>query len=91
MNLEPRQIDIITYILQNPEASSSSIHRALGESVSLITIKRDLTELTAQGFLERSGKGRAILYKINKNKQVVIPLKNMANKEIDFIGVPTHW
>lgn len=91
MNLEPRQINIITHILQNPGSSSSSIHKALEETVSLITVKRDLKELTEQDFIKRSGRSKSILYTINPKKQVFIPLKNMANKEIDFIGVPTHW
>lgn len=48
--------------------SSSQIHYALseiGEHVSLVTVKRELTRMTASGLLAASGKGRSRAHKIS--------------------------
>lgn len=46
--------------------SSSQIHQKLiHDQVSLVTVKRSLTELVNQGMLEKQGAGRSVVYRIS--------------------------
>ncbi len=68
IKLSLRQNKIIEILLKKKNLSSSMIHSEilkLGEEISLITIKRELTELVNNNFLEVSGLGRSTKYSIS--------------------------
>lgn len=59
---------ILGIFLEKGEMQSSKIHTELvylGEDISLVTVKRMLSEMVEQGLLVMSGAGRAVSYGIN--------------------------
>ena len=59
--------DRVLALFQRDEALSSSVvHTKLGESISLVTVKRILSELHRDGLLDRSGGGRSIEYRLTR-------------------------
>jgi Fic family protein len=59
---------ILKIFLQNQSLASSEVHAQLlssGSDVSLVTVKRELSELKTQGLLTVSGAGPATLYAIS--------------------------
>ena len=72
--LTAKQEKIINIFLKNEKLQSSELHRELnaeGENVSLITVKRALSELAQIGFLELSGRGRSTVYEISVRGRVL--------------------
>lgn len=60
------QEKIITLFNRNNVLSSSDVHKLLiDESISLVTIKRNISELSESGFLEKNGAGRSVKYKLS--------------------------
>ena len=58
---------IIRCFLEKESLQSSDVHRMLvgsGENISLVTVKRTLSDMTARGLLLSSGSGRAVLYRV---------------------------
>ena len=58
---------IIRCLLEKEPLQSSDIHRMLvenGEDVSLVTVKRALSDMAARGIVLSSGTGRAIAYRV---------------------------
>lgn len=60
-----RRQQILAYLAANPESSSSTIKQGITASGSLVTVKRQLSELVEEGQLLRSGGSRDITYVIN--------------------------
>lgn len=68
MEINQKQQKILQIFLRRSLLGSSHVHQELlgvGEQVSLITIKRELTRMTAGGLLVASGKGRSHVYEIS--------------------------
>lgn len=65
--LSPKQQKIISILIRNGKMPSSAIHAALftiGENVSLVTVKRGLSEMSGAGIIDESGSGRSTVYEI---------------------------
>jgi fido (protein-threonine AMPylation protein) len=65
--LNRREQNIIIMLLKNKSMQSSDIHGALKgeEEISLVTVKRTLSEMTDKGLLTVFGSGRSTGYQIN--------------------------
>lgn len=67
MEISQKQQKILNIFLQRGSLSSSQIHSELseiGEHISLVTVKRELTHMVASGLLVASGRGRSRVYEI---------------------------
>ena len=67
-NMSPREQKIIEILLEQESLQSSDIHEILGkrgEDVSLVTVKRALAEMVAQGLLVAGGSGRSSSYQVS--------------------------
>lgn len=67
--MNSREQKIIEYIFRHGKARSSHIYSdfvAKGETITLVTIKRDLARMTGGGILYVSGKGRATAYSLTE-------------------------
>jgi len=65
--LTPKQQKIAAILLERGQLGSSEIHKELvkaGEKISLVTIKRALSDMAASGFLKISGSGRSTAYAV---------------------------
>jgi len=70
--LSQKQQKIITIILGKGSMPSSGIHSEmvkLGEDISLVTVKRTLSEMTGEGILISVGSGRSTSYNISVIEQ----------------------
>ena len=56
---------MLNYLQQNPNSSSSKIHRGLQTKDALVTIKRDLKDLLTKELISSQGKGRSVVYFID--------------------------
>jgi Fic family protein len=84
--LTTRERAILSILLQDGTISSSQIHERLfrsGEDVSLVTIKRELSQLLASGFLELKGSGRSTTYCLAHLGRVLTPVDAKAYSAID--------
>ncbi len=72
--LNNRQIHILQIIRQNEKISTSEIFSLLKKEVSLITIKRDVTILLKNKYLEIFGKGRSTKYSISFMGEFLLPI-----------------
>lgn len=100
--LSVKQQKIIEIFLVKRKIQSSELHRELttiGEDVSLVTVKRALSELTKNGILEVSGSGRStgysltvsgrVLANVNAEQYVAIePDKRYGSNQYDFNLLP---
>jgi len=70
--LSKREQNIAIILMKRKSMQSSDIHNALKdkEEVSLITVKRALSEMAGQGLLMVSGSGRSTSYQINSPGRV---------------------
>lgn len=67
IRISPKQQKIIAIILKKGAAQSSSIYSEmvkLGENISLVTVKRTLSEMVSEGILVSAGSGRSTSYNI---------------------------
>lgn len=67
MNISPREQKIIAIILEKGLLQSSQIHKEImkrGEEMSLVTVKRTLSEMATRNILAPSGSGRATAYDV---------------------------
>jgi len=72
-NVQMNQINqnqqfILSVLLQKDELQSSEIHKHILKSdikISLVTVKRELTEIKSQKLINQSGAGRYIKYSIS--------------------------
>jgi Fic family protein len=68
LEITKNQQVLLNIFLKNKELSSSEVHAELlkiGESLSLVTVKRDLSELKEINVLNSTGGGRSIKYSIS--------------------------
>lgn len=68
MDISSREQKIISILLEQDTLQSSDIHGALakqGEDVSLVTVKRLLSDMSARGMLRTSGSGRSFAYQVS--------------------------
>lgn len=74
--LKNRQENILDIIRKEKIVSSSDVFNILakGEGISLITIKRDLAGLLKLGYLEKTGKGRSVKYKLSSQGEILSPI-----------------
>jgi len=69
--MDKRQKTILDVIRKNPEINSSSIHNYLEDSVSRITIIRDLNFLLKKDLIEKTGQGRSVKYRESISNHVL--------------------
>ena len=76
---------IIQYLKQNKEGSSTTILEGIGSSKSLATLKRILTSLINKKLIKSVGKGKATKYVLSQyyNLFEKIDVENYYSKEID--------
>lgn len=68
IRISPRQQKIITVILKKGAMQSSDVHAEMmkeGEDISLVTVKRTLSEMAGEGILISTGSGRSTSYNIS--------------------------
>lgn len=68
LTLDAKQQKIVTLFLEKGEMQSSDVHNALngqGEDISLVTVKRALSEMESGGILTTAGSGRSTSYQIS--------------------------
>lgn len=69
------QEKIITLFNRHNILSSSDVHKLLiDEDISLVTVKRNISELFEFGFLEKNGAGRSIKYKLSYKGILLKPI-----------------
>jgi Fic family protein len=88
IDLNQAQQIILKIFIENGSLASSSVHAELlrrGNEVSLITVKRELSELKSKGLLEGSGAGRSVKYGISNKGRLVttIDVSQYCAKEPD--------
>lgn len=72
--LTKKQQQIIEILLKKGKIQSSELHTGLkdtGEDMSLVTVKRALSELSEDGILEMSGSGRSTSYELSTGGRVL--------------------
>jgi Fic family protein len=68
LKISQKQQKILVILLQKEKISSSDIHQALtsqGQEISLVTVKRHLSEMVKIKLLKVSGAGRSTIYEIS--------------------------
>ncbi len=86
--LTTRQQNILDFIGQKEKATNQEILAELqdkGELISRETLVRELNALTRGDSLEKTGKGRGVVYRIKGAHQLLIPLdiENYLSQEVD--------
>jgi Fe2+ or Zn2+ uptake regulation protein len=74
VKVSEKQQKIIGILLKNRQLSSSEIHNAIfagGQEVSLVTIRRLLSDLANRGLLLVSGSGRSTVYSLATSGRLV--------------------
>ncbi len=98
IKIHQNQQIILNIFLKNEKLSSSEVHAELsklGNEISLITVKRELSELKTVNLLKVSGAGRSITYSISphgrlftnvnaKNYSAIDPDKRFGLKSFNF-------
>lgn len=74
MNDTIKKIWLYSALHSQENLSSSAFADALGTEVSLVTIKRGLTELCKKGILQRKGAGRSTVYQITQYGRLHAPV-----------------
>src|SRR3989344_6693471 len=67
MNISSREQKIISILLEQESLQSSDIHEMLikrSENISLVTVKRALSDMVARGILRANGSGRSSSYQV---------------------------
>ncbi len=73
IKLSEKQQKIITVILEKGALGSSGIHAEMtqsGEAISLVTVKRALSEMAGAGILAMSGSGRSTIYELTTSGRI---------------------
>ena len=91
--LKKYELELLDFILQHPNLSSSEIHGNLGLTTSLLTTKRRLSYLVNKNFLQKSGKGRATRYVVSKTYKLNFPvnLDSYFTREINEREIIEHF
>ncbi len=77
MKIDQKQLKILFIILKNTAISSSAIHAEIeegGDGISLVTVKRALSDMTASGLLVVSGSGPSTVYKASVLGRLFTPV-----------------
>lgn len=72
-HMNDTNITILQLFRGSKTLASSDVHQELSGGASLVTVKRALSELHAQGFLEREGAGRSVRYRISRRGVLLRP------------------
>ncbi len=82
---ETRQIEILNFIQNHANCSSSEIHKEFGASISYATVKRILSQLLTEKYIISEGKGKGTRYFISASYELLysIDLDSYFEKEID--------
>ncbi len=86
MNLDEKQTKILSIILENGLMSSSDVHSALlksGGEVSLVTVKRALSEMARSKSLKVTGSGPSTSYGVSELGRLFIPIDSKKYCEIE--------
>lgn len=83
--LEPQELEIIDFIIENPQSSSKYIHGGIKLSISYATVKRILSKLTNDNLIITEGKAKGTKYSISPAYKLLQPidLNQYYSKEID--------
>lgn len=81
---------ILNYVKEHPGASSGQIAGAMDGEISLATVKRMLSELTAHFYVQVEGKGRATRYYAS-SLFMPIDMEEYYSKEVDERHVLTGY
>jgi Fic family protein len=84
--ISPKEQKILRLFLKKSELRSSEAHRELfnsGDKVSLVTVKRTLTEMADKGLLTQMGAGRSTSYAISANGRIFADVDARAYVEIE--------
>lgn len=83
--LEPKELEIIDFVIDNPQCSSKDIHGGIKMSLSYATVKRILSKLTNGNLLITEGKAKGTKYSISPAFKLLKPidLDGYYSKEID--------
>ncbi len=82
---ESRQKEILKFIQNHANCSSSEIYKELETSISYATVKRIITQLLTEKFIVSEGKGKGTRYFISPSYELLysINLDSYYEKEID--------
>jgi Fic family protein len=72
--LTPKQQKIVKIFLAKGKMRSSEVHKEIkiaGDDISLVTIKRSLSEMAEKGILEVSGSGRSTRYNLSSRGRIL--------------------
>ncbi len=86
MNINEKQKKLLSIVLENGLMSSSAIHLVLiksGQEMSLVTVKRALSEMTKLKLLKMSGSGPSTSYEISDLGRLFIPIDAKKYCEIE--------
>jgi Fic family protein len=72
--LNPRQEKILELFLEYPELDIANIERSLNESISRVTLNRDLAYLLKLDLIIRSGEGKNTVYKLSPLYKLIQPI-----------------
>lgn len=86
--LTPKKQKIVEIFLTKGKMQSSEVHKEIvknGEDISLVTIKRSLSEMTEEGILEVSGSGRSTSYSLSSKGRILanVDAKNYVSIDPD--------
>lgn len=93
MKFTYRQQKIIEILKNHPNVSISEIRDFLNEDISQPTLNRDLAKLVELSAIEKTGKARAIRYRLSTGFMLFEPidLDEYFAKEIDFRNGNKHF
>ena len=77
MKITEKEQKIISILLHTPLQQSSQIHKELlsgGQDLSLVTVKRALSEMVEKDLLVSSGSGRSVSYDVSTRGRVFFPV-----------------
>ena len=69
-----RKQKILTLLKNSENMSSSEIHTQLNDTVALVTVKRELAELLALGYIQPVGGGRSVRYILEPHGRIFLPI-----------------
>ncbi|MFC2107552.1 Fic family protein [Bacteroidota bacterium] len=86
MTISYRQKRILEILREKPEISISEIKENLEAEITQVTLNRDLAKLVKENWIERNGKGRAIIYHLSTKYLLFaeINIKEYFEKDINF-------
>lgn len=79
------QQELLSYLSDHPDSSSTQIHKGLAEEISYATVKRILARLQEEELISSSGKGKNTKYKLSDGYSVLCPVdvEQYFKKEVD--------